>query len=74
MRHVVGGRATLPEKQAASSSEVGRFETETLSTKRNLAVLMNLSDQWIDAVHRRKPPKELILDMDSSVSETSGDL
>jgi hypothetical protein len=34
MRHVVGGRATLPDKQAASTSEVGRFETEILSTKR----------------------------------------
>ena len=27
MRHVVGGRASQPEKQAASTSEVGRFET-----------------------------------------------
>jgi hypothetical protein len=25
MRHVVGGRATSPEKQAASTSEVGKF-------------------------------------------------
>ncbi len=32
MRHVVGGRATLSEKHAASTSEVSRFETETLST------------------------------------------
>ena len=72
MRHVVGGRATLPEKQAASSSEVGRFETETLSTKSNLTALMHLSGQWIDAVHRRQPLKQLILDLDSSVSETYG--
>ena len=72
MRHVVGGRATLPEKQAASTSEVGRFETETLSTKSNLTALMDLSGEWIDKVHRRKPPKQLILDMDSSVSETYG--
>ena len=43
MRHVVGGRASPPEKQAASISEVGRFETETLSTKENLTALMNLS-------------------------------
>src|SRR3990172_6412596 len=41
MRHVVGGRASQPEKRAASTSEVGRFETETLSTKRNLKALMN---------------------------------
>jgi len=72
MRHVVGGRATLPEKQAASTSEVGRFETETLSTKSNLTALMGLSSEWIDKVHRRKPPKQLILDLDSSVSETYG--
>ena len=72
MRRVVGGRASKPEKQAASTSEVGRFETDLLSTKRNLTALMDLSGQWIDAVHRRKSPKELILDLDSSVSETYG--
>jgi hypothetical protein len=72
MRHVVGGRASQPEKQAASTSEVGRFETEILSTKENLTALMNLSGQWIDKVHRRQPLKQLILDMDSSVSETYG--
>ena len=72
MRHVVGGRATLPEKQAASTSEVGRFETDILSTKENLTTLMNLSGRWIDTVHERKPLKTLILDMDSSVSETYG--
>jgi hypothetical protein len=72
MRHVVGGRASQPEKQAASTSEVGRFETETLSTIRNLTALMQLPGQWIDQVHQRKPLKELILDLDSSVSETYG--
>jgi len=35
MRYVVGGRASQPEKQAASSSEVGRFETEIPSIKAN---------------------------------------
>ena len=73
MRHVVGGRAAQADKQAASTSEVGRFETEMLSTKSNLTALMNLSGQWIDKVHRRKPLRELILDMDSSVSETYGE-
>ena len=33
---------------------------------------MNLSGRWIDNVHRRRPLKELILDLDSSVSETYG--
>ena len=55
MRHVVGGKASQPEKQAASTSEVGRFETEILSTKNNLTALMNLSGRWIDTVHERKP-------------------
>ncbi len=72
LRHVVGGLAMLPEKQAASSSEVGRFETEMLSERRNLTALMKLSGQWVDQVHRRQPLKQLILDMDSSVSETYG--
>ena len=72
MRHVVGGRAALPEKQAASTSEVGRFETEMLSTKSNLTALMDLSGEWIDKAHRCKPLKQLILDLDSSVSETYG--
>jgi len=72
IRHVVGGRAALPEKHAASTSEVGRFETEMLSTKSNLTTLINLSGRWIDKVHERKPLKELILDLDSSVSETYG--
>ena len=30
MRHVVGGRAAQADKEAASTSGVGRFETETL--------------------------------------------
>jgi hypothetical protein len=72
LRHVVGGRASQPEKQAASTSEVGRFETEILSTKRNLTALMKLSGRWIDQVQLRQPLKLLILDMDSSVSETYG--
>ncbi len=72
MRHVVGGRASQQDQQAASTSGIGRFETEMLSTKHNLVALMHLSGDWIDKVHQRKPPKRLILDLDSSVSETYG--
>ena len=72
MRHVVGGRAALSDKRAASAGEVGRFETETLSSPRNLTALMKLSGRWIDTVHRRQPLRQLILDLDSSVSETYG--
>ena len=43
-----------------------------LSDRNNLTALMDLSGEWIDKVHRRKLPKQLVLDMDSSVSETYG--
>jgi len=33
---------------------------------------MNLSGEWIDKAHQRRPLKQLILDLDSSVSETYG--
>jgi len=72
MRHVVGGRAAETDNEAASMSVVGRFETEILSQRCNLTALMRLSGQWIDNVHRRRPLKQLILDLDSSVSETYG--
>ena len=73
MRHVVGGRAALADKRAASASEVGRFETDIINTSSNLKNLMDLSGEWIDKVQQRKPPKQLILDLDSSVSETYGE-
>ena len=71
MRWVVGGRAVA--KQAASTSQMGRFETEFLATDENLSALVGLSGQWIDLVHARHPPKMIVLDMDSSVSPTHGD-
>ncbi|MCH9034475.1 MAG: IS1380 family transposase [Planctomycetes bacterium] len=51
---------------------MSRFETEMLSSKKNLTALMNLSGTWIDSVHECAPPDKLILDLDSSVSETHG--
>ena len=70
MRWIVGGKAI--ERGGASTSQMGRFATELLSTNDNLATLANLSGVWIDAVHRRKPLKFIVLDMDSSVSPTRG--
>ena len=51
---------------------MGRFETEWLATEANLAALTDLSGAWIDRVHRRRPPDGIILDMDSSESQTHG--
>jgi len=71
MRHVVGGRAK--HKHAASTSQMGRFETDVLTQPTHLAALMDLSGSWIDSVHQRKPIHEIILDLDNSVSETYGE-
>jgi hypothetical protein len=71
MRHVVGGRPT--EHAAASTSQMARFETEVLTKLRNLAALTNLSGEWIDRLRDRRRPREVVLDMDSSVSETYGE-
>ena len=71
MRWIVGGRAV--QGGAASASQMGRFETEWLTTEENLAAPSYLSGRWIDHVHDRRPPKGIILDMDSSVSPTYGD-
>jgi hypothetical protein len=70
MRQVVGGRAK--ERTAASTSLMGRFETEILTQPTNMELLTNLSGQWVDKVRQRKPLKQIILDMDSSVSPTYG--
>jgi hypothetical protein len=43
MRQIIGGRAT--KKQAAKTSQMGRFETEVLTQPDNLAALMDLSAQ-----------------------------
>jgi Transposase DDE domain group 1 len=64
MRWIVGGKAAL---------SVGRFETRWLTAQKNLSALVDLSGQWIDQVHGRRPPRGVVLDMDSSVSPTHGE-
>jgi hypothetical protein len=71
MRAIVGREGL--DRPAASSSEMGRFETEWLATETNLAALADLSGTWIDRVHERRPPDGIILDMDSSESPTHGE-
>ena len=51
---------------------MGRFETGWLTSEANLAALADLSGTWIDRVHARRPQSVIVLDMDSSVSETHG--
>ena len=70
MRQVVGGRAK--ERTAASTSLMGRFETEILTQPQNLKALINQPGQWVDEVHQHISTKKIILDMDSSDSPTFG--
>jgi hypothetical protein len=70
MRWVVGGRAVT--QNAASASQMGRFETEVLAQEENLAALTDLSGRWIDRVHARRPVKAVVLAIASSVSPTFG--
>ena len=60
------------DRQAASTSQMGRFETGWLTSEANLAALADLSGAWIDRVHARRPQTTIVLDMDSSVSESHG--
>ena len=71
MRWIVGGKAA--QGCAASPSQMGRFEPKWLAAEKNLSALPDLSGQWIDRVHGRRPPKGVVLDMDSSVSPTHGE-
>ena len=71
MRWVVGDKAITG--YAASASQMGRFETKWLSRPENLAALADLPGQWIDKAQQRRPPKRIVLDMDSSESPTYGE-
>ncbi len=70
MRAMVGREGM--DRPAASTSQMGRFETEWLAPRRTSRLLSDLSGAWIDRVHGRRPPDGIILDMDSSESETYG--
>jgi hypothetical protein len=71
IRWIVGG--TAAHSNAASPSHMGRFETQWLAAPANLSALADLSGQWIELVHSRRPPRGIVLDMDSSVSPTHGE-
>src|SRR5262245_42472791 len=70
MRWIVGGKAA--QGRAASPSQMGRFETQWLAAPPNLSALADLSGQWIDLVHRRRPPRGIVLDQELRVSRANG--
>ncbi len=54
--------------QAASSTQMGHFETETLALPENRAALAGLIGHWIDWLHDRNGLKYVTLGLDSSVN------
>ena len=58
MRWIVGGKAI--ERGGASTSQMGRFETELLANNENLAALAEASGMWIDRVHDHDPPRRVV--------------
>src|ERR1700722_9487792 len=51
----------------------GAVRARWLTAEKNRLTLADLSGQWIDRVHARRPPRGVVLDMDSSVSPTHGE-
>ena len=70
MGQIVGDRAK--ERTAALTSQMAPFETEILALDENLQVLRNLPGIWVGRVQHRKSIDRIVLDLDSSVSETYG--
>ena len=70
MRVVVGWQGS--DRNAASTSEMGRFETETLTAEDNLNGLPRLNTQWVEGAMAHTPHQRVILDMDSSASQVHG--
>ncbi len=70
MRVVVGWKG--PDRNAASTSEMGRFETELLTQKDNLKGLDRLNVEWVKRAVAKTVHRRIILDIDSSESQVHG--
>lgn len=62
-----------PEKNAASTNTMGRFETEILTAEDNLTSIEELNRQWVRKAMDKTAEKRIILDMDSSESPVHGE-
>ncbi|MCY0146692.1 transposase [Hoeflea sp. G2-23] len=61
------------DRPAASESQMGRFETGTLPSGKNLTALSNLNGKWLGRIQRLRKSPNLILDIDSSESPVPGE-
>ena len=64
MRVIVGWQGS--ERKGASTSEMGRFETEFLTQEDNLKGLARINTQWVERAMAHTLHRRVILDMDSS--------
>ena len=71
MRVIVGRRG--PERQAASTNTMSRFETEVLTQGHSLEGLARMNAQWVDGAMAHTSHRRVILDMDSSESPVHGE-
>ena len=71
LRVVVGWKG--PDRNAASTSEMGRFETELLTQKENLKGIERLNVEWIKRALAKTVHRRIILDIDSSESPVHGE-
>jgi hypothetical protein len=71
--NALGGRRPSANGSGCLCQPDGRFETEWLARPENLAALAELPGRWVDTVHKRRPPRIVVLDMDWSQSPTYGD-
>ena len=71
LRVVVGWKG--PDRNAASTSEMGRFETQLLTQKENLKGIERLNVEWIKRALAKTVHRRIILDIDSSESPVHGE-
>ena len=72
MRVVVGRRGG-PERPAASTNTMSRFETEVLTQDGNVEGLGRVNAAWVDRAMTHTAHRRVILDMDSSESPVHGE-
>ena len=65
---VVVGRRGGPERLAASTNTMSRFETEVLTKDGNVEGLGRVNAKWVDRAMTHTAHRRVILDMDSSES------
>jgi hypothetical protein len=71
--NALGGGRPSNHRVTASASQMGRFETKWLNRLENLAALTDLPGRWIAKARTRRPPRIVLLDMDSSEIPTYGE-